>query len=312
MPITVKHAAGATTKTFDQRSNGGQWVLHGRYSFAEGTGGYVELSDANGLAVADAVRFVAAGELLPVVTIAATDATATEAGPTTGTLTVSRTGSTAAALMVGYAVGGTATAGGDYQALAGSVTIPIGAAAAGIVVTPIDDPLVEPDETVVVTLSASAGYTVGVPGSATVTITSDDVGSAEITLDNAPVGAQDGQRTFTGTWCVSGVAGFYGVDSLYGCGAGVDTYRWTPTIVAAGSYDVYVRWTAHANRSAAVPITVVHAAGATTKTFDERVNGGQWVWHGRYSFNTGTGGSVQVSDANGLAVADAVWWVASP
>lgn len=48
------------------------------------------------------------------VTIVATDPTATEAGPTTGFFTVSRTGSTAAALTVSYTVGGTATAGSDF------------------------------------------------------------------------------------------------------------------------------------------------------------------------------------------------------
>ena len=54
------------------------------------------------------------------------DATATEAGPTTGQFTVTRTGATTAALTVNYAVAGTATAGSDYTALAGSVTIPAG------------------------------------------------------------------------------------------------------------------------------------------------------------------------------------------
>jgi hypothetical protein len=33
-------------------------VLHGTYSFNTGTGGYVQVSDINGQACADAVRFV--------------------------------------------------------------------------------------------------------------------------------------------------------------------------------------------------------------------------------------------------------------
>jgi hypothetical protein len=33
-------------------------VLHGRYRFAAGTGGYVQVSDANGQAAADATRWV--------------------------------------------------------------------------------------------------------------------------------------------------------------------------------------------------------------------------------------------------------------
>ena len=47
--------------------------------------------------------------------------------PTTGQYTVTRTGATTAALTVGYTVSGTATAGSDYPALSGSVTIPAGA-----------------------------------------------------------------------------------------------------------------------------------------------------------------------------------------
>jgi hypothetical protein len=55
------------------------------------------------------------------------------------------------------------------------VTIPAGATSAVILVVPIDDGAVEPDESVVVTLSADPAYAVGLPGSATVTILSDDL-----------------------------------------------------------------------------------------------------------------------------------------
>ena len=77
-----------------------------------------------------------------VVTVVATDPSASETGPNTGTFTVSRTGPTTAALTVNYTVAGTATAGSDYTALPGSVVIPAGAASALVVVTPIDDAVV--------------------------------------------------------------------------------------------------------------------------------------------------------------------------
>ncbi len=115
---------------------------------------------------------------LPAVTITATDNTATEAGPTTGTLTVTRTGSTTGTLTVYFAVSGTATNGSDYNSLPNSVTIAAGSTTAKITVTPINDTVVENDETVIVTLSANAAYAIGAPGSATVTITSDDAGEA--------------------------------------------------------------------------------------------------------------------------------------
>jgi hypothetical protein len=58
--LTVGHANGTTTKPFNQTTTGGQWVLHGQYSFVAGTAGYVESTDggASPLASADAVRFL--------------------------------------------------------------------------------------------------------------------------------------------------------------------------------------------------------------------------------------------------------------
>ena len=87
---------------------------------------------------------------------------------------MTRTGVTTAALTVNYTVAGTATAGSDYTALAGSVVIPAGSLTATVTVTPINDTAVEPDETVVATLGANAAYTVGAAASATVTIQSED------------------------------------------------------------------------------------------------------------------------------------------
>ena len=108
------------------------------------------------------------------VSIAATDATATEAGRTTGTFTVTRIGNISGALTVRYAVTGTATAGSDYATLSGTISIPSGATTATIVVTPVDDTLIESNETVVVTLSSNSLYTVAAPSAGTVTISSNE------------------------------------------------------------------------------------------------------------------------------------------
>jgi hypothetical protein len=132
------------------------------------------------------------------VRINATDPTATEVGLTTGTFTVTRTGSTASALTVNYTVAGTATAGMDYQALPGSVTIAAGATTATIVVTPLDDSLMEGLETVIVRLSTSATYRVGSPGSATVKIASDETVRISAT-DSTATEAGPTTGTFTVT-----------------------------------------------------------------------------------------------------------------
>jgi hypothetical protein len=116
-----------------------------------------------------------------VVTVSATDATASENGPDSGTFTFTRTGSTAAALTVSFTVAGTATASADYEGLGASVIIASGQTSTTAVVTPLADGLVEPPESVILTLAPGA-YTVGAPSSATVTIL--DCASAGGTLLN--------------------------------------------------------------------------------------------------------------------------------
>ena len=112
---------------------------------------------------------------LPTVRASVDDATATEAGPTSGAIRVMRTGDVSSALTVHYAVSGAAVSGDDYAALPGQVTIPEGASYATIAVDALDDGLVEPSETVTIVLSDDAAYSVGSPASATVTIASDDL-----------------------------------------------------------------------------------------------------------------------------------------
>lgn len=103
------------------------------------------------------------------VSIAATTATATE-GARNGVVTVTRGGDISASLRVRYTVAGTATAGTDYRALSGTVTIPAGAASARIAVVPAADGVADTGETVVITLAARTGYSVGRPAAATVRI----------------------------------------------------------------------------------------------------------------------------------------------
>jgi subtilase family serine protease len=110
-----------------------------------------------------------------VVSIAATTATAAEAGLVNGAFTVSRSESSSSALVVSLTVSGTATQGADYAALPVTATIPPDAQSVVVPVVPFDDTTVEANETVILRVVAGGGYTVGSPSSATVTITSDDL-----------------------------------------------------------------------------------------------------------------------------------------
>ncbi|HEU4366754.1 MAG TPA: hypothetical protein VFV05_00840 [Methylomirabilota bacterium] len=150
----------------------------------------------------------------------------------------------------------------------------------------------------------------GTSGSKTFAVT-QPIAPGEIIVDNAMPGEQDaaGGRTFTGSWCLGNAANEFGGDSLRSCGKASATYRWNPRIPVAGAYDVYVWIPTHSARSTTVPITVAHATGATTQLFNERKAPGSWVLHGRYTFNAGTAGYVQASNAYGTVAADAVRFV---
>ncbi|HYF00581.1 MAG TPA: DUF5605 domain-containing protein, partial [Planctomycetota bacterium] len=110
----------------------------------------------------------------PTVTVAASDANASEAGTDAGTFTITRSGATTAALAVNVTIGGTASGGSDYASIGASVTLPAGSATAVVRVVPVDDTAVEGAETVALAVAPGAGYAVGTPSSAVVTIADND------------------------------------------------------------------------------------------------------------------------------------------
>lgn len=60
-------------------------------------------------------------------------------------------------------------------------------------------------------------------------------------------------------------------------GKGASWQRFTPSLPAAGSYQVYLRWTAEPNRASNVPVDIERSGGITTRMVDQRTQGGQWV-----------------------------------
>ena len=154
----------------------------------------------------------------PGITVTATDADASEAGPDTGSFTITRTGDTASSLTVNLAVGGPATYGMDYttspDTSGGALTFGPGHSSVDVVVTPIADAeYAEGDETVVVTIADGAGYTVGTPGSATVTIADFIPGMpGTFSLTWPTDGAADVGLTPTLTWSSSTNADAYTLD----------------------------------------------------------------------------------------------------
>lgn len=112
---------------------------------------------------------------LPVISINATDSSASEAGRETGTFTVTRSGWTAGALTVPYSILGTATHGFDYDRLSGTVTIPSGASSATITIRPVNERVPDAGENVTLRLINTPSYIVSAASQSTLTITDDDV-----------------------------------------------------------------------------------------------------------------------------------------
>lgn len=136
-------------------------------------------------AVGDANQIGSPGTIgaspLVLISVTAIDATASEAGADTGTFRISRTGSTVGPLTFSYTLAtgtGRATAADYTPSLSGTATILDGQSYVDIVITPVDDALIEGDETLVLTLGDTGSYDVGSPASATITIVDNDFANA--------------------------------------------------------------------------------------------------------------------------------------
>jgi len=145
------------------------------------------------------------------------------------------------------------------------------------------------------------------------TLTSSEIESlaglipSEVIVDNA---AATGVLR-VGTWTTStAVPGYYGANFLHdgNSGKGTKTVKFTPTITASGSYNVYIHYTSDATRASNAPVDIIHSGGTAALSLDQRTGGGTWVLLGAYDFAAGTSGSVTISNTGttGFVVADAI------
>ena len=107
----------------------------------------------------------------PLVKISAPLATAAEAGPVAGAITLSRTRGLSEPVTIDLSYSGSAVRGGDYLSTPTLVTIPPNQMSASIAITPFSDTIAEGPESVITTARSGAGYRVhGGTRSAMVTI----------------------------------------------------------------------------------------------------------------------------------------------
>ncbi|MHC4717473.1 MAG: right-handed parallel beta-helix repeat-containing protein, partial [Planctomycetota bacterium] len=217
-PVSAFDPSGNESLDFGDVANKDVFPIPGSALIAAGDPTYVEAIDFNytsraGIADVGAYAYNPGGnpgwQIVPgfkqipsggpVVTLSATDASAAEAGPDAGAFAVTRD-ETAGDLTVNYTISGTASAADYSETLSGSVVIPDGQPSQTITITPVDDSDVEGDETVTLTLTADAAYTVGSPSSDTVTIADNDLAVVSITANDAAAaeaGPDAGQFTVT-------------------------------------------------------------------------------------------------------------------
>lgn len=120
----------------------------------------------------------------------------------------------------------------------------------------------------------------------------------------------------TGTWTASsGLKGFFGSNYLHDGDAQAspnDAATWASPITSAraGTYEVYMRWTATADRPAAAPVQVTYRDGVKDLTVNQEERGGEWVLIGVFPFSGRSGESIRLSAAaGGYTIADAVRFV---
>ncbi|WP_176445006.1 glycoside hydrolase family 2 TIM barrel-domain containing protein [Paenibacillus herberti] len=122
--------------------------------------------------------------------------------------------------------------------------------------------------------------------------------------------------TANGDWTVSTYdAGYYGNNYMHDGALGADPSQsavWTPTITEAGTYKVYMRWTAAANRPTAAPLEIKYGGIIdASKTVNQTKNNGIWVEIGSYYFtSSATDNAVKlIASSYGYTIADAVRFV---
>src|SRR3569833_522303 len=135
-------------------------------------------------------------------------------------------------------------------------------------------------------------------------------GSSAIVLDNADAAGV----SIVGGWTSSAAtSGFYGSDYLHdgNTNKGSDSVTFRPNLPQSGSYQVYARWTANANRASNAPIDVASAKGIKTFLVDQTLQGGQWVLLTTTNFDAGSNGFVRVRNGGttGFVIADSVEFV---
>jgi len=311
-PFQVNSLAGRTLVRVNQKTGGGVFQSLGTYDFAAGSSGSLTLRalGANGVVVGDAVRFVRVGN---------------QVGSPTATLVSPVDGGTIVVTTINGRDFIDVTFNAPSSTLnLGTITDPeleftlSGPGAAGVTVDGAGTSVGGNTYRYATSGDFSAGAVDAVFGAGTFadnggrmnidTLSRFDVlddFSVDVIVDNTDAGfvlSNPGQFLTS-----SSVAGFLGAN-YRAARSGIDeTATWTPNLPQVGTYEVFVRYTAHPLRATNATYVVTHDGGTSTIVIDQTTRGGVWVSLGSFAFNT-VAASVQLRTlgANSFIVADAV------
>ncbi len=132
-----------------------------------------------------------------------------------------------------------------------------------------------------------------------------------IIVDNDDFGFTESATWITGTY--SPTLAWAG-DYQYASSGETEAFaRWAPTLPLTGNYNLFAFYIAGSNRSDHVFVNIV-AIENDTVYLDQTGTGAAWHYIGRYAFNAGSLGYVEmknIGDDSGVCIADAFLWISA-
>jgi hypothetical protein len=101
--------------------------------------------------------------------------------------------------------------------------------------------------------------------------------------------SEPGYAEYGSGWNASSLSGFSNLPSRYSCDAGASA-TWTPTILAAGNYDVWVYRISNSGSDPNAQLTIVYNGGQATQSVNFTSGTSGWVELGTYPFAAGSQG----------------------
>ncbi len=282
----IHHANGTNSIEVNQNCDtglSGDWLLLGSYPFSAGTNSFLEITDEGIVATqttyvdADAARFVLVdGNTAPELSVSTIKLTLLpgEIADLHATAIDTEEGDLSEQIQWINETSGETGSGGSF----------------------IFAPTVG-NHAVIVSVTDSEGLT----STTTVSVTvSTDPEPTPLPISEIIIDTNEINTSYVGLWKYTSAREYYGTKSLFAkVGGEVDRFRFTPTITASGTYEVYTWNACHSNRANNVPHIIQHAEGVNTVEVDQDCDTGthgEWFLLGSYPFEVGNNAYLEITN----------------